>query len=92
MPGLDHEVHPLTRKDDGHRYGCHNRKPFKPYYYAPNREYLPDGRWFDTMIKVEHKTSTDCRFDLSLKDSPCNTCPHQGSGEKYDQLIRSQGT
>ncbi len=92
MPGLDYEVHELTRQDSDAKYGCNNRGEFSAGYYAPDRKYLPDGRWFDTMTFIPHRMSTECRFDISLTDTKCNTCPRRGSGEAYDKLIRSRGT
>ena len=90
MPGLDHPVHELTI--GGNLYGCHNRLPFVDGYYAPDRDYLPDGRWFDNIKFVKHRMSIECRYDMSLKDAKCLECKHRGSGEEYDQRIRREGT
>ncbi len=38
---------------------------------------------------LRHTMSNRCRYDLSLSDPACTDCCHRGSGESYDQQIRS---
>ncbi len=89
MPVDEKPVHPLTVA--GERYGCHNRAEFSEGYYAPNRDYLPDGRWFDNLKFIPHRMSTECRFDMSLTSDRCDGCFRRGSGEAYDQMMRAKG-
>lgn len=99
-PVLDHEVHESVKIDSTARYGCHNRKPFKKFYWAPNRHLptLRDPKMFFKQLfqfhakQIEHVMSTDCRFDMSLKDLMCKGCKHRGSGEAYDASIRGHGS
>ena len=101
MPPVEtHEVHESTKIDSNTRYGCHNRKPLKKSYFAPNR-FLPVLRdpkdFFKQMFQfhakqIEHRMSIDCRYDMSLTDARCTNCKHQGSGEAYNQIVRSKGT
>lgn len=96
MPVLDHEVHPLTI--GGERYGCHNRPDLEAGYFAPDglADYMDDrDTGLDARIKlawIPHRMSTECRYDMSLSDSKCAGCTHQGSGEAYDERIRKEGT
>lgn len=93
MPVLDHDVHPSVIIGPDHRYGCWNRVSYSRGYYAPSRQYSPSGSGNFTMVKqyISHAMSTDCRYDMSLTDDNCAECVHQGSGEEYDQRIRSKG-
>lgn len=101
MPPVEtHEVHEKVRIDSDFRYGCNNRKPFKKTYFSPNR-FLPVLRdpkeFFKQMFQfhakqVEHRMSTECRYDMSLKDQACEGCQHRGNGESYDAMVRSKGT
>ncbi len=91
MPGLDHEVHHLTKQGDDARYGCNGESQRKDFYWARNvnRRLMPP---LDVWIMVDDKMSRECRYDLSLSDSKCTDCPRRGSGEDYDKMIRSKGT
>ena len=85
MPVLDHEVHESVKIDSNARYGCFNRKPYTDSYLA--------HPWAATGHKdTKHRMSRECRFDMSLKDLMCEGCKHRGSGELYNEMIRSQGT
>ena len=83
MPGLDHDVHEKTRIGADWRYGCWN-KP-RPVEGQTVRSLYSAAQW-------PYVFSTDCRFDMSLKDPACEGCFHQGMGEQYDIVIREQGT
>lgn len=85
MAVLEHEVHEKVKIDSSFRYGCHNRE-----------------KYFDTFVahpwaatgghEQEYRMSRDCRFDMSLRDPACDGCEHRGSGERYNEMVRSQGT
>lgn len=80
MPVLDHEIHHSVIAAPDKRYGCHNRKPYADSYIANGKDIVP------------HRMSRECRFDMSLKDLMCEGCKHRGSGEKYNEMVRSQST
>ena len=94
MPVLDHEIHQSVRHGADHRYGCWNRTGFADGYLAPagyaeEIDYTLD--WCEARIRLEyvpHRMSTECRYDMSLKDASCAGCQHQGKGEAYDRSIR----
>lgn len=90
MPVDEKPVHPLTVA--GERYGCYQRGEFSKGYYAPDREHLADGRWHNVMRFIPHRMSTECRFDLSLISNRCGDCPHKGTGEAYDAMMRAKGS
>lgn len=75
MPVADHPVHASTIRDAEHRYGCHNRAPYR------ETSVVQDG-WNDDgtrrMINIRFRMSRDCRYDRSLDDSACNGCKHAG--------------
>ncbi len=64
-------------------YGCHNRKPFAPWYF------VQDGWWLDGQTRVakvsqaRHVMAKDCRYTLSelgQKDERCLGCTHRAGG------------
>ncbi len=79
MPVEDHPVHVLTKQGADARYGCWNLGAHKPRYFTFN--------W----RLVEHRMSTECRYDKSLSDLKCEGCKHRGSGEAYDLRVRTEG-
>lgn len=92
MAVLQHEVHERTKIGPDHRSGCHNRPEFSRGYYAPDREYKPDGTWVIVQRFIRHSMSQECRFDLSLQSAHCAGCKHAGSGEEYAATIRANGS
>ncbi len=76
MPVEDSPVHPSTKIGLDYRYGCWNRKPFKATYPAIVRKYSDDMRKLlgFQVVDVEHRLTTDCRYDLSAADPYCNSC------------------
>lgn len=78
MPVVDHQVHPHGVRDDGHRYGCFNRKPFKKTVVVEDWQGV--YRW-------PFRMSMECRYDRSETDPACAGCKHIGSGAEY---IRTQ--
>lgn len=92
MPVVDHEVHPHGVRDDGHRYGCHNRPDeFEPAVWLQDG-WMPaviDGEptRLPRMIDIEFRMSNECRYDRSETDPACAGCKHIGSGAEY---IRTQ--
>lgn len=104
MPVEDHAVHDKVREKEGAVYGCWNKpRPTADSYYMAqdgwDMEYVGpddiDGRdWFQgaaMFFEVKHAMSTECRFDMSLKDPKCEGCEWRGSGEKYDEMVRRNG-
>lgn len=82
MPVIDHPIHPSTVKDDSFRYGCHTRPAkFKPFYWAPQRRYFPDGSFDMVSVRVPFRMSHDCHSDgengLGREDTGCSGCPHE---------------
>ena len=75
MPVIEHPVHEHGVRDAEHRYGCHNRPPFREWCESSlstfNAEHWP------------FRMSRECRYDRSLDDSACAGCRHAGSGERY---------
>jgi hypothetical protein len=74
MPVVNHSVHRSSIRDAEHRYGCHNRAPF--------RETVTVDGWRGP-VSWPFAMSRECRYDRSLDDSACAGCMHAGSGERY---------
>lgn len=96
MPVIDHAVHERTKEAAGALYGCHNRTPFSAGYYAPNGYDTPMEGFVSLYARIkrdfiEHRMSTECRYDMSLADAKCEGCAHRGSGEAYDAMVRGAG-
>lgn len=83
MPVIDHPVHPSTIQGQDARYGCHNqpRREEGAGYWAPDREYLADGRWIGTKRFIKDRASIDCKYDMSATDTKCAGCCWIRSGE-----------
>lgn len=86
MPVLDHPTHESTRIGQDHRYGCHNRPRVRKTYPAKAGSYPYATYWID----VANRMSVECRYDMSLTDPCCTDCKWRGSGESYNQQIRSK--
>ena len=99
MPVEDHAVHEKVKQKEGFRYGCWNlpRPTYKTSYMVADGWYhysLPkvgNDVALQHIKTIKHAMSTDCRFDMSLKDKGCEGCEHRGSGEKYAEEIRRNG-
>lgn len=77
MPVEDHPVHPSTVIGEGHRYGCYNHPPRSGgFYYAPNRRYLPDGRFVIELKKIETGWIEYDRCPAGSDHPSCNGCCH----------------
>ena len=74
MPVIEHPVHEHGVRDAEHRYGCHNRPPFKETVWLDH--------WLG-QVSFPFRMSRECRYDRSLDDSACAGCRHAGSGERY---------
>lgn len=75
MPVEDHEVHEKVKIADDKPYGCHSRKGLGKGYYAPDREYRPDGTFYTRLTFIPHAMSTACRsFYLWDTDPRCRAC------------------
>ena len=83
MPVEDHAVHEKVREKEGAVYGCWN-KP-RPVRGQPVYSPFSNSEW-------PYVFSTECRFDMSLKDPKCDGCEWRGSGERYDAQVRANGT
>lgn len=89
MPVEDHAVHEKVKQKEGFRYGCWNLpRPMEGQRVVGMRQSLCDKTWCEIWTYV---FSTNCRFDMSLKDPACEGCEHRGSGEKYAEEIRRNG-
>lgn len=56
-------------------YSCNDRQMSKGYY-AYERVYTSDGRYILHQIFIEHRMSTECKYDLSHVDARCQQCKH----------------
>lgn len=75
MPVEEHEVHEKVRINADDPYGCHSREKMSAGYYAPDREYRPDGTFYIRLTFIPHTTSTCCRsFYLWDTDPRCTGC------------------
>jgi hypothetical protein len=90
MAVLESQSNALNTCSSTRPYGCSGRV-FKDGYYLRVREYLTDGTYAYQNKFIEHTMSKECRYDHSLTDQRCQFCNHRGSGERYDQMIRSKG-
>lgn len=93
MAVIDHEVHEKVRISEDKPYGCHNRSWDTKSYYAPNRMAGSDGykpMFRYEAVRVEHKMSRECRYDMSNTDPRCGGCKHRGTGEAYAAMVRSK--
>lgn len=90
MAVLESNPHPVTVRASSTPYGCSNMT-YRDGYWIKTRQYAEDGTYemVDTFIK--HVMSKECRYDHSLTDQRCQFCDHRGTGEIYDQMIRSKG-
>ena len=79
MPVNDHPVHESTIKKVDVKYGCFNRVMAKGYY-APQRDYRPDGAFYIRLVFIPHVMSTDCRYDFRRTDADCKGCKWREDG------------
>ena len=79
MPVVDHPVHERTKIGADFRYGCHNHPPRKgAAYYAPNRRYLPDGRFVIELKKIETEWIDYPVCPAKHDHQGCLDCVHGG--------------
>jgi len=62
----------MTGQSDNHA-ACRS-KVRKDGYYAPDRQYLPDGRYFDRLVFIPNRSSVECRYDMRPTDPKCAGC------------------
>ena len=74
MPVEDHAVHEQVKIAADKRYGCWNREGMGAGYYAPDREYRPNGTFYIRLTFIPHVMATDCRYDLHETDPRCTDC------------------
>lgn len=67
-------VHEKTRLKAGVRYGCFDKPRSTIGYYAPDRQYRPDGTFVVVMKFIHNVMSKPCRYDLWQNDSRCKGC------------------
>lgn len=65
-------VHAKTVGQD--RYYACAAKVRKEGYYAPGREYFPDGSFRAISTYVKDTSSTDCRSDRKVAAEMCSDC------------------
>jgi len=82
MPVVDTPVHEKVREKEGAVYGCWNMH--RPTVGDTVSSSYSGEKW-------PYVFSEECRFDMSLKDPKCEGCEWRGSGEKYDEMVRSKG-
>jgi hypothetical protein len=82
MPVIEHPVHEHGVRDAEHRYGCHNRAPFREW--CESSSLMDASHW-------PFRMSRECRYDRSLDDSACAGCRHAGSGERYVAEQQAKG-
>ena len=68
-------------------YGCHNRKPFHPFYHAQDgykqKKLMPgfvDSTRHDNVVQIPHVMTKDCQYtktDLGKTDLKCEGCKHK---------------
>lgn len=88
MPVEDHEVHEKVKISADEPYGCSNRTGFGKGYYAPDREYRPDGTFYTRLTFIPHAMSTSCRsFYLWDTDPRCAVCKAERD-EAYANTMR----
>jgi hypothetical protein len=93
MPVLDHATHESTVAS-AQGYGCKNKERKNGYWAQDGWDHSgTDGLSgsHPSWVWIDDNGSTDCRYDLSLKDERCEGCTKRGQGEEYDQRIRSDG-
>jgi hypothetical protein len=90
MPVIESKPHAITIRSGTEPWGCHNRTR-SAGYFAPARIYADDGSFTLGTQYIEDTLSTECRADASLSDPRCAGCIHRGSGEAYNEQIRSKG-
>ena len=79
MPVDDHPVHEKVKISADKAYGCKNRKTAKGYY-APDREYRPDGTYYLRLVFIPHRLTTSCKYDFRRTDPRCKGCNHRSDG------------
>lgn len=95
MAVLDHAVHEKTAIEASRPYGCHGKDRLFTGYQAPNRFAGTTGNepiWWIGRKPVPHVMSRECRYDMSLTDLRCAGCKHQGSGERYAEMVKAAGS
>ena len=88
MPVIEHPVHRHGVRDVEHRYGCHNRAPFRETVEVQDG-WNADGT--RRTVQAPFRMARECRYDRSLDDSACAGCMHAGSGEQYVAELLTKG-
>lgn len=83
MPVEDHPISDKVRHTK-HPAGCYNSGPPDDGYYAKDRKYTSDGRWFNELVWIPHKMSTKCRQTLQLPE--CDGCTAEKDVEYIERM------
>jgi len=90
-PVEEHPIHEKVKVDSTFRYGCNsvrNPKRTMKGYYAPDREYRPDGTFYIRLVFIPHANTKDCRsFALWDVDPACADCT-TARDEDYANTMR----
>ena len=86
---LDHPTHQATSHKSDKPYGCTD-KAFASGYYLYQRRYYQNGEYVMQPTFIEHKLSTQCRYDGSMADKRCAGCNHRGNGEDYVKQVTAR--
>ena len=74
-PVEDHEVHESVKIRADKPYGCWGAQGcLREGYWAPDRDYRPDGTFYTKLTFIPYKNSTECRYDLWKTDPRCAGC------------------
>lgn len=88
MPVIEHPIHQHGIRDAEHRYGCHNRAPFRETVEVQDG-WNADGT--RRTVEMTFRMARECRYDRSLDDSACAGCMHAGSGERHFKAMELLG-
>ena len=92
MAVLEHEVHEKVRIELNKPYGCNGFGNRSKGYWVQERQYKSDKTYVIRDKFIEYRMSHECRYDMSLNDPRCENCKHRGSGERYNEMVRSKGS
>lgn len=92
MAVLTHEVHEKVKIALNKPYGCNGFEKRVEGYWVQERSYQSNGTWVLLDKFIPYRMSKECRYDMSLTDPRCENCKNRGSGEKYNEMVRNQGS
>ena len=92
MAVLTHEVHEKVKIEANKPYGCNGFDERSPGYWVQERSYCANGTYVLINKFLPYRMSRECRYDMSLTDPRCENCKNRGSGEAYNEMVRSKGS